>query len=223
MDRDAPFATPGQRMREMKEAGPWRISGWYTNQNDARSHLLDCVIPTIEKRLARTPASRNEVGTAIYPIRSYRGIICLSVSLRQRPPGFGVAPLYCEFRAIIVVRLVSRTCAAYTLRQCFESLAPVLGLFALSIPNQQFQLTSHCRLLRGCYAKHNSFSWDSKLLPNKLGDYGSHQPCTSDFRAFDALPAVCFQFMVSAEHRMSRRNVTRYSQRRSKPYGNPKG
>ena len=174
----------------MKEAGSCRISGWYTNQNSTGSYLLDCTIPAMEKGIARSPASRNKIGTAICLICTYRGIICLTVDPRQRPPGFGVGPLYSEFRTIIVVRLRSRTCAAYTLKQSFESLAPVPGLFSLSMLNQQSQLTSHCRLLRGCHANHNSFSWDPKLLPNKLGDYGSHQPSTSDFRAFGAFPAV---------------------------------
>src|SRR5437899_10773580 len=99
-------------------------------------------------------------------------IICLSEDLPQRPPGFGVGPLCCEFRAIIVARPVSRTCAACNFPQCFESLAPILGLSPLSIPNQQLQLASRCWLLCGCHAKHNSFSWDSKLLANKILDYG---------------------------------------------------
>src|SRR5437899_12231265 len=99
-------------MREMNEAGSCRISGWFTNQNAVRSHLLDFVIPTIEKRMTSSPASRNEVGTAICLTGSYREIVRLYKGLPQRPPGFGVGPLYGEFRAIIVPRPVSRCCAA---------------------------------------------------------------------------------------------------------------
>ncbi len=180
-------------------------------------------MPTMEKGIASRSASRSVVGTTTCITRSYREIICLSVSPGQRPPGFGVGPLYCEFRAIIVGRPTSGTCTAYNFRQRFESSAPVLGPFALPIPNQRFQLAAGCWPLRGCHTKHNSFSWDSKPLANKILDYGCRQPCTSNLRASDTLPAVWFQFMVPLKHRMSRRNAPRYSQRRSNHYGNPKG
>jgi hypothetical protein len=170
--------------------------------------------------MASGPASRNDVGTAICLTRPYREVICLSVGQGQRPPGFGVGPLYCEFRAIIVGRPTSGTCAACNLRQCFEGLVPILGLSALSVPNQQFQLASRCWPLLGHHTKHNSFSWDSKLLRTKYWTMDGTSPTHKSFA--HPAPALQFGFMISGEHRLSRRNVTRYSQRRSNPYGNPK-
>jgi len=175
-------------MGEMKDAGSCPIFGWYTNHNAVRSYLLECVILAIEKRIPRSPARRNKVGVATCPIRSYREIICLSGCLRQRPPGFRAGALYCEFRAIILVHPTFRSCAACSFRQVFASSAPVLGLFALSMPDQQFQLASHSWFLRGYHAKHNSFSSDSKLRANKIRNYGCDKPYTSKFRASDTLP-----------------------------------
>ncbi len=93
-------------------------------------------------------------------------------------PDSGLARFTANFEAIIVGRPASGTCAAYNPRQCFESLTPIPVFSALSILKQQLQPASHCSLLRGYHAKHNSFSWHSKLLANKILDYGCHWPCT---------------------------------------------
>jgi len=89
-------------------------------------------------------------------------------------PDSALARFTANFEAIIVGRPASGTCAAYNPRQCFESLTPILAFSALSILKQQLQPASHCLFLRGYHAKHNSFSWYSKLLANKILDYGCH-------------------------------------------------